>query len=87
MVSFIFIGILNVISVYLSIFALFMGLNGPISDTGILRIISTALLTVIIVDLYITVKELKNGRIGVKLILIIGLTTIVRHFIVLISQV
>lgn len=86
MVSFIFIGILNLVSVYMSIISLLFGLNGPISDSGILGIISTALLTIIIVELYITVKELKNGRIDIKLILIIGLTAIVRHYIILISQ-
>lgn len=86
MISFIFIGILNLISVYMSITDLLIGINGPVSDSGILGIISTALLTVIIVELYITVKELKNGHIDIKLILIIGLTAIVRHFILLISQ-
>ncbi len=86
MISFIFIGILNLVSVYLSIFALLFGFNGPISDVGILGIISTALLTVIIVELYITVEELKNGFINIKLILIISLTATVRHFILLISQ-
>lgn len=86
MVSFIFIGILNLVLVYMSIISLLFGLHGQVSDSGILGIISTALLTVIIVELYITVKELKNGNIDIKLILIIGLTAIVRHFILLISQ-
>lgn len=85
MTSFIFIGILNLFSVYMSIFVFFSGLNGPISDTRILEIISTTLLTIIIVELYITVKELKCGNIDIKLILIIGLTAIIRHFILLIS--
>nr|WP_319540447.1 phosphate-starvation-inducible PsiE family protein [uncultured Methanospirillum sp.] len=86
MTSFIFIGILNLVSVYMSIFVFFSGLDGPITDTRILGIISTTLLTIIIVELYITVKELKNGNIDIKLILIIGLTAIIRHFILLISQ-
>ena len=86
MISFIFIGILNLVLVYLSIGTLLLGIHGPISDAGILGIISTALLTVIIVELYITVKELKCGNIDIKLILIIGLTAIVRHFILLITQ-
>jgi hypothetical protein len=86
MTSFIFIGILNLFSVYISIFGFFCGLDGPISDTRILGIISTTLLTIIIVELYITVKELKCGNIDIKLILIIGLTAIIRHFILLISQ-
>lgn len=86
MISFIFIGILNLVLVYLSIIGLVTGQHGPVSDAGILGIISTALLTVIVVELYITVKELKNGNIDIKLILIIGLTAIVRHFILLISQ-
>lgn len=86
MISFIFIGILNLISVYRSIASFLFWQNSPVSDAGILGIISTALLTVIIVELYITVKELKKGRIDIKLILIIGLTAIVRHFILLSSQ-
>lgn len=86
MISFIFIGILNLVLVYMSIIGLLLGIHGPVSDRGILGIISTALLTIIIVELYITVKELKNGNIDIKLILIIGLTAIVRHFILLISQ-
>jgi|GEM_PF-6128655 len=86
MTSFIFIGILNLFSVYMSIFSFFTGLDGPISDSRILGIISTTLLTIIIVELYITVKELKWGNIDIKLILIIGLTAIIRHFILLISQ-
>ncbi|MDD1730396.1 MAG: phosphate-starvation-inducible PsiE family protein [Methanospirillum sp.] len=86
MTSFIFIGILNLVSVYMSIYVFFCGFEGPISDTRILGIISTTLLTIIIVELYITVKELKYGNIDIKLILIIGLTAIIRHFILLISQ-
>lgn len=86
MSSFIFIGILNVVSVYMSIFVLFCELGDPISDVQILGIISTTLLTIIIVELYITVKELKFGNIEIKLILIIGLTAIIRHFILLISK-
>jgi hypothetical protein len=86
MTSFIFIGIINLFSVYLSIYVFFSGLDEPITDTRILGIISTTLLTIIIVELYITVKELKSGNIDIKLILVIGLTAIIRHFILLISQ-
>ncbi len=86
MTSFIFIGILNLFSVYLSIYEFFCGLDGTMSDTQVLGIISTTLITIIIVELYITVKELKCGNIDIKLILVIGLTAIIRHFILLISQ-
>lgn len=82
LMAFIILALIAVISSFATIIASLTGLKG----FGIYEIINTILLTVIIIELYVTVRELVKGYINVVLVLIIGLTAIIRDFIFIITK-